>query len=205
MQRQYTGKIALPRAGGRLREQNCWNWGLIAMAVFSSRRWAGLRALSGLSWIIILLVAQFANARPAVAAEQEPLLEVYPRPGEMQAYDLPRLDALPQVSFRTTTIWTEGRILFSGPSLKRLLADAGVSKGTIRLSALNDYVIDMTVEELDDSWPIIATRMDGMTFGVRENGPLWLIYPFDQNAQFTNDQIYAKSVWQLLSIRVTGP
>ena len=63
----------------------------------------------------------------------------------------------------------------------------------------------MTVEELGDAAPIVATRMNGHTFGVRDNGPLWLIYPFDQNEQFTNDQIFAKSIWQLVSIRVTEP
>jgi hypothetical protein len=155
---------------------------------------------------LFLVLAAGLIAAPALqAAEQEPLLKVEPLSGDSHDYDLLRLDSMPQVVITTTTIWTEGRIRFSGPTLKQILADAGVEHGAIRLSALNDYVIDMTVEELGDDAPIVATRMNGHTFGVRDNGPLWLIYPFDQNEQFTNDQIYAKSIWQLVSIRVTDP
>ena len=50
------------------------------------------------------------------------------------------------------------------------------------------------------AWPIIATRFDGNPFSVRENGPLWLIFPYDRDEEFRRDRIYAVSVWQLVQI-----
>jgi hypothetical protein len=175
------------------------------MIAIASRLYGNLKHGFGYLPCVLAIMCALMSAPALMAAEQEPLLEVEPAAGSAVDYDLTRLDSLPQVVITTSTIWTVGKIQFSGPTLKQVLADAGIRHGAIRLSALNDYVIDMTVEELGDAAPIVATRMNGHTFGVRDNGPLWLIYPFDQNEQFTNDQIFAKSIWQLVSIRVTEP
>ncbi|RID92494.1 hypothetical protein D2N39_07570 [Gemmobacter lutimaris] len=73
------------------------------------------------------------------------------------------------------------------------------------LLALNDYAIDVDWSKIDDQAPIIATRINGATFGVRENGPLWVIYPFDSNIRFQDEMIYASSVWQLIAINAVAP
>lgn len=55
--------------------------------------------------------------------------------------DAATLNALPQVSFETSTIWTEGTISFSGPSLRSLIDQAEITDGQLSLTAINDYAI----------------------------------------------------------------
>lgn len=168
-------------------------------------RWPGAllrrQAISALAAAAALL--PFAHV--TAAAEEEALLRVAPLDGPALELHLAQLDALPQVEILTETIWTDGKIHFRGPALTRVLSEAGITSGTVRLSALNDYVIDLEVAALGQDWPIIATRIDGQTFGVRDNGPLWLIYPYDRGGIFASDEVYASSVWQLLAIEATGP
>ncbi|MEQ9566412.1 MAG: hypothetical protein RLN85_11480, partial [Pseudomonadales bacterium] len=89
------------------------------------------------------------------------------------------LDALPQVAFETSTIWTEGVVAFSGPSLREVLESVDAKPKTIRAFALNDYNMVIAMTESDDTYPIVATRMNGERFSVRDRGPLWLVYPYD--------------------------
>ncbi|WP_071675927.1 hypothetical protein [Nioella nitratireducens] len=116
------------------------------------------------------------------------------------------LMALPQQRFDTSTIWTGGVQTFSGPSLSDVLAAAqGVARPeTLRLQALNDYIVHMDVAVVEDTVPILANRIDGAPFGVRDKGPLWIVFPYDSNERFRSEVIYTLSVWQLRRIDVVG-
>jgi len=91
--------------------------------------------------------------------------------------DAATLNALPQVSFETSTIWTEGTISFSGPSLRSLIDQAEITDGQLSLTAINDYAIQISVDEIEDQAPIVATLMNGEPISRREKGPYWLVYP----------------------------
>lgn len=134
-----------------------------------------------------------------------PLLQVDTPDGPALRLDLAALDALPQISFSTGTLWTEGKTQFSGPSLLSVLQAAGIRSGRIQLWALNDYMAELDIANLRDGAPIIATRRDGKTFGVRDSGPLWVVYPYDADEDFRTEEIYAASVWQLQAIRLAKP
>ena len=114
--------------------------------------------------------------------------------------DAATLNALPQVSFETSTIWTDGTISFSGPSLRSLMDQAGISDGQLTLTAINDYAIQVSVDEIEDNAPIVATLMSGEPISRREKGPYWLVYPYDVDAKYQSEVIYAQSIWQLVSI-----
>lgn len=120
-------------------------------------------------------------------------------------FDRAMLEALPQERFVTTTIWTTGRHTFSGPALRSVLDAAGVPPGTgVALSALNDYRIPIGPAMIEPRVPIVATRMDGAPFGARDKGPLWLVWPYDAADRYRSEEIFARSVWQLIAI-TTGP
>lgn len=114
------------------------------------------------------------------------------------------LSALPQVSFATTTLWTQGSIEFSGPSLQSVLTSAGLSAttGTIRMTALNDYSVSMGLDLIEPMAPIVANRMNGAPFSVRDKGPLWVMFPFDVDIRFRSESFYALSIWQLSRIEM---
>ena len=111
--------------------------------------------------------------------------------------DQTMLDELPQAEFATSTIWTEGIDVFSGPTLKVLVDFAGGGSGDVIASALNDYKMTIPRSFIEDVAPIVATRINGRTFSVREKGPLWIIFPYDKSEQYRSELTYALSVWQL--------
>ncbi|MBY6201020.1 molybdopterin-dependent oxidoreductase [Maritalea mobilis] len=141
--------------------------------------------------------AQQAEAPP------DTILTVVPAPGAMPVHftDADLAD-LPQHSFQTSTIWTVGVPEFSGPSLASVLAAAGMEDSVrqIRLTALNDYAVLIDIEQIEEDVPIIANRMNGATFSVRDKGPLWVVFPFDAAPRYRAETIFAISVWQLRHI-----
>lgn len=141
----------------------------------------------------------------AALAQEGPLLTVTDAAGRAHRFDRAALDRMPQIGFETGTLWTEGVSRFSGPSLRHVLAQAGVVSGQIRLIALNEYSVDMPMEALTDAAPILATRRDGSAFAVRDNGPLWVIYPFDSDLAYQTEEVYAASIWQLVEVRALAP
>lgn len=123
---------------------------------------------------------------------------------EVASLTLEDLDRLPQQSFQTTTQWTEGTVEFSGPALADVLAHLEVSAAEtpVRLVAANRYSVEMPAEIVTESTPIVATRRNGCPFGVRDLGPLWVVFPYDSDKKYRTEQIYSLSIWQLMAIEV---
>ncbi len=118
-------------------------------------------------------------------------------------FDRALLDSLPQHSFTTTTIWTEGPNTYSGILLKDLLEAVGATGASVTATALNDYQISFPAEEIAEDAPLVAYLSDGEPMSVRDKGPLWLIFPFDTNADYRTEETYARSIWQMDRIEVT--
>ncbi|MGR3614715.1 MAG: oxidoreductase [Paracoccaceae bacterium] len=115
---------------------------------------------------------------------------------------LQTLDSLQQITFSTTTIWTDDEVQFSGVSLKALLAYLNVNGQSLDMVALNDYAVTMPVADLEDAAPILATRMDGETMSVRDKGPYWIVFPYDSDPKYRTETNYARSIWQLNRFKV---
>lgn len=124
-------------------------------------------------------------------------LHVEMQDGSEVTLTLDVLDGLSQVEFTTSTIWTDRAITFSGVPVGAVLDYAGGTGETLRMVALNDYAIEMPIDELEETAPIVATRMDGETMSVRDKGPFWVIYPFDMDPGYDTETNYSRSVWQL--------
>lgn len=116
--------------------------------------------------------------------------------------ELADLDALPQQSFSTSTIWTDGQITFSGVPLATVLASIGAEGSAVEMIALNDYKVTMPLAQLEETVPIIATRMDGNVMSVRDKGPYWIVFPYDEDPKYQTETIYSLSIWQLNRLKV---
>ena len=121
---------------------------------------------------------------------------------DLYAFTDADLMALPQVSFTTSTIWTAVPARFSGPSLALVLDAADAPDGDLRMMAINDYKVDMPRARVEPALPIIANRIDGVPFGTRSKGPLWLVFPFDSDPRFQTEKVYSFSIWQLTHIQI---
>ncbi|SFC09685.1 molybdopterin-dependent oxidoreductase [Tropicimonas isoalkanivorans] len=117
-------------------------------------------------------------------------------------FDMDMLTALDGRTIDTTTIWTDGDQQFTGVGLDTLLDHLGVEGGTLAATAINDYSVTIPVADATPDGPIIAYKLNGEAMGIRDKGPLWVIYPYDANPDFQSETIYARSIWQLDRIEV---
>lgn len=166
---------------------------------FGSQRAMKL-ALASLLWLIAGLAVV---SSPTLAAKPEtrpylPIILSIELPGEKVIdFSLTDLENLGVSLFETTTPWTEGKTRFEGIYLKQLLTVVGAKGSQIKAVALNDYASELPFEGAETENALIAYKMNGKQLSVRENGPLWIIYPFDQYPSLKQETIYSRSVWQL--------
>lgn len=155
--------------------------------------------------LVWLAGAALAQALPQPA---EPVILTVSGPlGQTNAdgaarFDLAMLDSLPQRETRTTTPWHEGLQVFSGPRLSDLMAALGARGSELRVVALNDYAATMPWSDLETYPVILATRHNGRPMSVRQHGPLFVIYPFDEFPELRSEVYFTRSVWQIDRIEV---
>jgi hypothetical protein len=156
------------------------------------------------------LPAALMGAGAALALEPatgDVLLTVTGEIGQTNAADEARLDLdllveLGTTEFETETIWTDGPQTFVGVELIDLLAALEAEGDILRAVALNDYAVEIPVSDAVEGGPIIAFLRNGEEMSVREKGPLWLVYPYDNAPEYRAEVIYARSIWQLARIEV---
>lgn len=122
--------------------------------------------------------------------------------GDLAEFDAAMLDALPVSHIATTTPWQKGVVSFAGPSLKTLLNAVGAHGQTLRMVALDDYTVQIPVDDAVQFNPVLSRRMNGVALKVRDRGPLFLIYPFDDRPALKNELYYNRSIWHLARIVV---
>lgn len=150
----------------------------------------------------LLTMALLVAATPARAGDVLLKVDATAVGGRAMSFDLAALDALPRISFSTSTPWTQGVRTFSGPSLRSILDLAGAKDGIVLAVALNNYSVRIPVKDAEAEAPVIVTRMDDKTYGVRDKGPLWVLYPFDSSPKYRTEVNDARSIWQLTKLTV---
>ena len=117
-------------------------------------------------------------------------------------FDLHMLESIGTTTFTTATIWTEGAQRFTGVSLHDLVQALQVTEGSLRAVAINEYSAEIPLEDAVPEGPIIAWARNGSLMSVRDKGPLWIVYPFDDYPEYRSEIIFARSIWQLDHIEV---
>lgn len=123
-------------------------------------------------------------------------------PGGTVQFDRGRLEAINVTEITTSTPWTEGPQEFTGTRLSALTDFLGVTDGVLVGVALNDYSVEIPVSDAVPDGPIIAFANNDKPMPLRSRGPLWVIYPFDQKADYRSEVIYTRSIWQLNRLEV---
>jgi len=119
--------------------------------------------------------------------------------GETRSLDLDMaaLAALPQHSFTTRTPWYPEPVQFTGPLLRDVLTLAGARGEQLTAVALNDYKVDLPAADAKRWNVVIARLQDGKPMSVRQKGPLFIVYPFDDSDELRSERYYGRSAWQL--------
>jgi hypothetical protein len=160
-----------------------------------------------------VLALPLALACTPLAAQTRPLLTVTgarlgpPAQGGRIEFDLPALQKLAQRTIVTATPWYSGASEFTGPLLRDVLAAAGAgaatdSSGTLRCTALNDYRVEIPFDDTRRYDVVVAHLLNGKPMSVREKGPLFVIYPFDEQSQLRTSTYYNRCIWQLKAIEL---
>jgi len=122
--------------------------------------------------------------------------------GGTAAFDMAMLERLPQTSFSTRTPWYSQPRKFTGPLLRDVLAAAGSHGTQLRALALNDYRVDIPADDAQRFDLLLARLLDDRPMPVRDKGPLFMIYPFDQHVALRNALYFSRCAWQLKAIEV---
>ena len=117
-------------------------------------------------------------------------------------FDEAMLANLPSAVLETTTVVTDGLRQFDGFLMRDLLTLVGAEGETVTATALNDYVIDIPVEDFERFDVLVATHMDGQRLLSRDMGPLWIVYPRDAHAELQDIRYDYRWVWQLVRLDV---
>lgn len=157
--------------------------------------------------LVLALFALLLAAGPALADPPRPDEVVLVVAGDVIGgsieFDAAHLAAMPQHTIRTSTAWTEGIKTFEGVLVRDLLEPLGARHAeTARLSALNDYAIDVPVGDFYRYDVILAMRMDGVPLTRRDKGPLWVVYPRDDVDELKDERYDSRWVWQLNRIEL---
>ncbi|GGC77241.1 hypothetical protein [Vreelandella lutescens] len=122
--------------------------------------------------------------------------------GSEAHFDKAMLEALAQRTTQTSTPWHDGVVSFEGPLGRALLDAVGAEGEQLRVVALNDYASTVPISDFYDHEVIFAMRADDQPLRIRDHGPLFIIYPFDENPSLLNEEILTRSVWQVKRIEV---
>ena len=114
---------------------------------------------------------------------------------------LERLASLPQVEIVTETEFTDGRPVFRGPLLRDLVRWAGLEGADeLRLVALNGYETTMPASDYETFDVVLALQMNGEALSPRNKGPIWIIYPLDDDPRLSAPIYKSRMIWQLVKI-----
>lgn len=146
------------------------------------------------------LAAVAATATPALAQDM-PTLTVVSASGTV-TYDRSELEAMGLVSVKTATPWNEGVIDFEGVPIAKILEASKAEGETATVVALNDYSVDIPTSDFTEFGTILAIKRNGDYMPVDDQGPFFVIYPFDSDAKLQGQPYYGRAVWQVKEIDV---
>lgn len=158
-------------------------------------------------WYLAPLLGALCGITQAAPTIENAILKVEgaissPTHQTFSLWDSAMLDQLPEHEITTHTPWYDQAKTFRGPLLKDVLAKAGATGKQLTITALNDYSVQVPVSDAEQYPLILARTIDGKPLSVRDKGPLFLMYPFDQYPELRNKLYYGRAIWQINQIKV---
>ena len=98
--------------------------------------------------------------------------------GSPVVVDFPGLDAVATRRYDIYEPFEKRNVAFKGVELAAVLDAAGVpaSATRVRMTALDDYLVDLDMADVRKGGVILATRADGAAITVKEGGPIRIVF-----------------------------
>lgn len=124
--------------------------------------------------------------------------------GDSLQFDMATLEQLGIVEYRVADKQAEeGMATFQGVLLSQLLNVAGIADDatTLHTIALNDYTVEIPLEDIETYPVLLATAVEGQRMTIERYGPTRIIYPY--HAFDLDETLYdPRWIWQLATIDV---
>lgn len=148
-----------------------------------------------------------AMADPVTPPSGEVVLTISGRIAETNAptgalFDLATLREFPSRTIRTNTYWHEGEQVFTGVSALDVLDAIGVKGSLLTATAADEYMVEIPLADLKAHEPILAMEMNGEDLTEQAEGPVWLVFPYDDMTEEERERYTAWSIWALEEIKV---
>lgn len=117
-------------------------------------------------------------------------------------FDREMLEAQGTETVVTKTPWFDGVTEFSGVRMDKLMELVGAEGEAVTATALNNYVTTIPLEDFTRYRVILALKRDGKYMSVREKGPLFIIYPFDDDPALQTQVYFGRAAWQVAKLAV---
>jgi hypothetical protein len=121
--------------------------------------------------------------------------------GHSVALDMATLESLELVRVEMYEPWSKKDLTFGAVELEDLLAVAGAAPGatSIHMTALDDYEVDLTMDEIRAGGILVATQQGkGGALPIDQGGPVRIVFRDDVKAGASPDQW----IWSLTTIEV---
>lgn len=150
------------------------------------------------------IVASMLLLTTSAAAEDAVILTVdgKTRDGLVHTFTLADLQRLTQDTIRTGTPWTDGQSDYHGVVLAELMEAVGAEGTSAWVAAINDYAADVPLSDFAEYGVVLAYSRDGELLEVQDKGPLFVIYPFDDQPELRSEMYFSRAVWQVSRITI---
>ena len=157
--------------------------------------------------LVPMILSVSASADGLMAPSESPILVVSgnitkTNKGRRALLDRPMLETMSEAKIRTKTPWYTDEVEFEGVSFLTLLSEVGATGEKLLITALDDYSVEVDIDDLVKNKAILALKRDGNNLSISDKGPLFVVYPYDSKPELKNEKYYSRSVWQVRLIEV---
>lgn len=168
------------------------------------------RITPGLSAVLLigsLLLSMPLVAESLPAPTGEVILTVsgnieHTNAGAQAHLDRDMLMAMEPRVIETNTPWHSEPGRFEGPLFRAVLSAVGARGERVQVQALDGFEAEIPVSDLETYDVILAMKRNGDTMAIRDLGPLFVLYPFDDHPELLTEMIRFRSVWQVDHLHV---
>ena len=164
----------------------CWSALLIACPICARGQWLDLPHPDSTPLLIVRGALSLKNVNGEAHLDR----------GLLESFGISRM--------RTWAPWSEAVQEFEGVLLYSLAQGLGASGEVIRTRALNEYEVQIPIEDMERYDILVAWSRNGVALTRRDKGPLWLIYPWSNHPELDNAKTRQRSIWQLYEIEFQG-
>lgn len=181
---------------------------MVAMVVLGSLVACGETAVDPASTYKVITPASIKAGEAIPAPNSEVILSLsglisQTNNAQQLDFSMETLEQLGVVEYTLEDPFLGRTVTYQGVLISSIFEAAKVADGakTVKAVALNDYSVDIPIDELRTMPVILATRLDGERMAVADKGPLEIVFPYHAY-KLEHEKYVGMWIWQLRSMEI---